>query len=234
MIGIVALIGALPLFEPLRQMVPITLLRSPARLIYLSTFSLAAALGVGIDRLLRWKPLGWVVAIVCLAFHAWDLGSTSRFFVTPGPLHPLDVPEFSMELGTGRVAVSRILDLQAQHTITTTPEGFDAIFLADTYRKLLALTGAPARSNEEVMDASTWPPHALQAAGVQFVIPWGARKDLELVKSAAGLQMYRVRKSGATRLCSSRARSHRSSKFARAPRRRPCFRSLRSGLDRRC
>ena len=57
---------------------------------------------------------------------------------------------------------------------------------------LLALTGAPPRSNEEVMDASTWPPRALEAAGVQFVVPWGARKDLELAKSASGLQMYRT------------------------------------------
>jgi Bacterial membrane protein YfhO len=190
-IGLVALIGALPLLDPLRQMVPVTLLRSPARLLYICTFSLAPALGVGIDMLLRWKPFGWAVAVVCLAFHAWDLGSTSRLFITPGPLHPLDVPEFSKELGTGRVAMSRVLDLKIDYDHDDAG-GFDAIFLADTYRALLALTGAPARSNEEVMDASTWPPHALEATGVQFVIPWGARKDLALVKSAAGLQMFRV------------------------------------------
>ena len=73
-------------------MIPVTLLRSPARLLYLCTFSLAAALGVGIDALLRWKPLGWAIAVACLAFHGWDLGSTSQLFITPGPLHRLDVP----------------------------------------------------------------------------------------------------------------------------------------------
>ena len=191
-IGTIALLGALPLLDPLRQLIPITLLRSPARLLYICSFSLAAALGVGIDALLRWKPLGWAVAIACLAFHAWDLGSTSRLFVTPGPLHPLDVPEFSQEMGSGRVAVSRVLDLNLSYDHDDAG-GFDAIFLANTYRSLLALTGAPPRSNEEVLDASTWPVRALAAAGVEFVIPWGApRTDLQLVKSAAGLQLYRV------------------------------------------
>ena len=202
-------------------------------MIYLSTFSLAAAFGVGIDRLLRWKPLGWIAAIVCLAFHAWDLGGTSRLFVTPGPLHPLDVPEFSMGLGTGRVAVSRILDLQLSYDHDDAG-GFDAIFLADTYRKLLALTEAPARSNEEVMDASTWPVHALEAAGVQFVIPWGGRNDLELAKSAAGLQMYRVANPTPRGYFRQDPRSHRSSQFDDPSRCRACFGGLRSGLDRRC
>jgi len=191
LVGIVALLAALPLLDPLRQTLHVTLLRSPARLLYLCTFSLAAALGVATDYVLRWKRFGWAIVSACLAFHAWDLGSTSRLFVTLGPLQPLDVPEFASELGSGRIAVSRILDLELSHDHDDAG-GFDAIFLANTYRALLALTGAPPRSNEEVMDASTWPPRALEAAGVGFVVPWGTRKDLELVKSAAGLQMYRV------------------------------------------
>ena len=94
-------------------------------------------------------------------------------------------------MGSGRIAVSRVLDLKLSYDHDDAG-GFDAIFLADTYRSLLALTGAPPKSNEEVLDASTWPVHALEAAGVDFVIPWGARKDLLLMTSAAGLQMYRV------------------------------------------
>ncbi len=191
MVGIVALIAALPLLDPLRHAIPITLLRSPARLLYLCTFSLAAALGVATDYILRWKRFGCAIVSACLAFHAWDLGHISRVFITPGPLEPLDVPEFSSEPGGGRIAVSRILDLKLSRDHDDAG-GFDAIFLADTYRALLALTGAPPRSNEEVMDASTWPPRALEAAGVEFVVPWGARKDLELAKSVSGLQMYRV------------------------------------------
>ncbi len=191
MVGIVALIAALPLLDPLRHAIPVTLLRSPARLLYLCTFSLAAALGVATDYVLRSPRFGWAIVFAGLAFHAWDLGHISRVFITPGPLEPLDVPEFSSAQGSGRIAVSRILDLKLSQDHDDAG-GFDAIFLADTYEALLALTGAPPRSNEEVLDASTWPPRALEAAGVEFVVPWGARKDLELAKSAAGLQMYRV------------------------------------------
>jgi hypothetical protein len=144
-----------------------------------------------VDYVLRSPRFGWAIVAACLAFHVWDLGHISRVFITPGPVQSIDVPEFSSAQGSGRIAVSRILDLNLSYHHDDAG-GFDAIFLADTYRALLALTGAPPRSNEEVMDASTWPPRALEAAGVEFVVPWGARKDLELAKSAAGLQMYRV------------------------------------------
>lgn len=201
MVGIAALLGALPLLEPVRRIIPGTIMRSPARLFYLCTFSLSAAFGVGVDVLLRRSPFGHptlarAAVLVCLAFHAWDLGGVSRLFIAPGPLHPLDIPEFqellAHELGHSRIAVSRILQLRLGYQYEDAG-GFDAVFLADPYRTILALTGAPPKLNEEVLDASTWPPDALAATGVRFVIPWGtSRKDLELMKAASGLQMYRV------------------------------------------
>ncbi len=199
-IGIVALLGALPVLEPLRRIIPVTIMRSPARLLYLCTFSLSAAFGCGVDAVLRWNPLSSpafarVVVFLCLVFHAWDLGSVSRLFVAPTPWHPLAVPEFedilAREGGDSRVAISRLVSLRLADKYDDAG-GFDAIFLADPYRVLLALTGAPANSNEEVVDAATWPMNALEAAGVRFVITWEIRKDLELVKTAAGLQMYRL------------------------------------------
>lgn len=190
--GVLALLVALPVLDPLRNALHITIFRSPARLLYLCTFSLAAALGCGIDALLRLPRRFACTAIaVCLAFQVWDLGHVSRRFIAPGPLHPLAIPEFASQVGRGRIAVSRVLDLRLPYDHDDAG-GFDAIFLAPTYRALLALTGAPPHSNEEVLDASTWPVSALQATGVQCVIPWPARNDLELVKSAAGLNLYRV------------------------------------------
>jgi hypothetical protein len=191
LIGTVALLGALPIFADWRDTLHVTILRSPARLIYISTFALAAAFGAGIDRLLQLRLYGCAVVAAILAFHAWDLGHTSRHFIVPGPLHPLDTPEFARQLGTGRVALSRVLDLQLAYDHDDAG-GFDAIFLANTYSKLLALTGAPPRSNEEVLDASTWPVPALQAAGVEFVVPWPARKDLDLAATSGSVHMYRV------------------------------------------
>jgi hypothetical protein len=49
-VGAAALLFALPLADPLRQLVPGTLLRSPARLLYLTTFSAAALLGFAVDK----------------------------------------------------------------------------------------------------------------------------------------------------------------------------------------
>jgi hypothetical protein len=191
LIGAVALLGALPIVADWRDALHVTILRSPARLIYVSTFSLAAAFGAGVDRLLRWRPYGCAAVAAILAFHAWDLGHTSRHFIFPGPAHPLDTPEFARYVGTGRVALSPVLDLKLAYDHDDAG-GFDAIFLADTYRKLLALIGAPHASNEEVLDASTWPVPALQAAGVEFVVPWPARTELEPVAEQSGVKLYRL------------------------------------------
>jgi len=181
-IGIVALLGALPLLDPLRDALHLTIFRSPARLLYVCAFSLAVAFGAGMDALGRFPRRFALAAIaICLVFHGWELGHVSRLFLTPGPLHPLAIPEFASELGCGRIAVSRVLDLRLPYDHDDAG-GFDAIFLATTYRALLALTGANPRLNEEVLDASTGAVPALQATGVEFVVPWPERKDLELVR----------------------------------------------------
>jgi len=199
-IGIAALAGALPLLAPLRRISAGTILRCPSRLLYVCTFVLAVAFGVGIDHLRRWKPawlprLGAAAAVVCVAFHAWDLGRISSVFILPTTWHPVDVPEFdgllASELGDGRVAVSRILSLRLLYDHDDTG-GYDSIFLADPYRALLALADAPPGLNEEIIDASRWPVAALQAAGVRFVITEGTRTDLELAASTPILRMYRV------------------------------------------
>jgi hypothetical protein len=193
-IGVVALLGALPLLEPLRRVIPVTILRSPSRLLYIYTFSVSIALGVGVDAFLRWNPFrkasfAYAAVLVCLALHAWDLGGVARLFILPTAWHPLEVP--AVETGDSRVAVSRILSLRLSETVDD-PGGFDSIFLADTYRAVAALTGAPTGWNEEIIDASTWPVSALQTTGAKYVITWQPRKDLDLVTTASGLWMYRV------------------------------------------
>jgi len=199
-IGIMALAGALPLLAPLRRISAGTILRCPSRLLYVCTFVLAVAFGVGIDHLRRWRPawlprLGAAAAFGCLAFHAWDLGRISSVFILPTTWHPVDVPEFdgilARELGDDRVAVSRILSLRLLYD-RDDAGGYDSIFLADPYRALLALADAPPGLNEEIIDASRWPVAALQAAGVKLVITEGTRTDLELAASTPILRMYRV------------------------------------------
>ncbi len=193
-VGLAALVFALPLLEPLRRLVPGTIMRSPARALYLYTFSLSAAFGAGVDAVLRWNPIGRPVfgraaVFVCLAFHAWDLGGVSRLFILPTPWHPTDIPEFeeilAREAGESRVAVSVVVAPRLGYKYDS-PGGYDSIFLVETFRALTALAGLPADYSEEHMDAGSWPPHALSATGVKFVVTWQPRTDLELVKTAAG------------------------------------------------
>jgi hypothetical protein len=189
-IGGVALLGALPLLDPLRRALPVTILRSPSRLLYLYTFSVSIALGVGVDAALRWKSIFAKAGVfVCLALHAWDLGGVARLFILPTAWHPLEVP--GIEAGDSRVAVSRILSLRLSEAADD-PGGFDSIFLTNTYRALATLTGAPAGWNEEVIEASTWPVSALKATATKYVITWQPRKDLDLATTSSGLWVYRI------------------------------------------
>jgi Bacterial membrane protein YfhO len=193
-LGAAALICALPFLDPLRHMIPGTIFRSPARLLYLTTFALSIALGAGLDELRRIRA-PWLAVLALLAFHAVDLGRNSSRFVLATDWHPLRVPEFETildhDLSDGRIATARILSLGLlKHADDA--GAYDSIFLAAPYQELIRLTGSPAGLNEEVLDASTWPLAALQATGVRFVITPATRTDLPLAASAAGLQMYRV------------------------------------------
>src|SRR5260370_7056470 len=73
------------MMEPLRRRVPGTLLRSPARLLYLSTFAGSVALGFGVDAFLASDVLKLrvrqAVVALCLALHVVDLGGFARLFV---------------------------------------------------------------------------------------------------------------------------------------------------------
>jgi hypothetical protein len=69
---------------------------------------------------------------------------------------------------------------------------FDSILLANPYRALLGLTGAPSDFNEQHLYATEFSIPALRAAGVKFVITEDERKDLELVSSSEDDHLYRV------------------------------------------
>src|SRR5262249_60933280 len=86
--GVLALASALPGWHSLTQQIPGTILRSPSRQIYITTFALAIAAGVGVDLAIAWaraRHIRWTyfaLALV-LAAHAWDLGwHHDRKFVT--------------------------------------------------------------------------------------------------------------------------------------------------------
>ncbi len=180
--------------QPLRALIPGTLFRSPARLLYLATFAAAVALGFAVtaflnSNLLKPRARQFLVAF-CLLFHMLDLGGFAQKFV-----QPLDWPAagtaafdrvLARELKDGRIA--------ADHTLAGYDDVgvFDSILLANPYRAILGIAGAQPNLNEQQLDGSSLPIPALQIAGVRFVITQTARRDLELVSTAGDDYLYRV------------------------------------------
>lgn len=199
-LGVTAFLCSLPLANPLLHLLPGTLLRSPARLLYLSTFCVAVAFGVCVDavRAAEWPGRALVrnaLLAACLTLHFADLWSFARRFIALNPRQD-DTPGFQAildrEVGNGRIAAARE-DLTFSYADRYDDAGgFDSIFLASFNRGLLALAGQPPDLNQQVIDASTLPVRALEALGVRFVITQETRQDLELAGSTDDANLYRV------------------------------------------
>ncbi len=190
-LGAAGLLFALPAGNFLHRIIPVAVLRSPARLLYLSTFPAAVALGVGID-LLKTRPF---VIAVCLLFHVLDLGGFARTFVQtvswsditgPPSFAAMILPNAQDE----RVAANGV-NVWCQERYDD-PGGFDSLILAHTYSALLGLYGADPKRNEEAIGASEFPVAALQATGVGFVVTDEPRTDLEEIASDDDEILYRV------------------------------------------
>jgi hypothetical protein len=199
-LGAAAFLCSLPVASPLLHLVPGTLLRSPARLLYLSTFCVAVAVGVAVDAFRRaaWpRPAAFRTAIlvVALSLHFADLWGFAHWFIQTSPRDD-EASEFrailNRDAGDYRIAQQREYGLISNEDRFDDAGGFDSIFLARFYRGLLALTGDPISVNRQWIDASTLPVKALEATGVRFVITTKSRAELELVSSEEDSHLYRV------------------------------------------
>jgi hypothetical protein len=198
-IGGGALLFSVRLTQPLLALVPGTLFRSPARLLYLSTFAAAVALGFAVtvflnSNLLKHRARQALVGF-CLLFHVLDLGGFALLFV-----HTVHWPAFgtvafdgilARELKDGRIAADDAL--AGWYRDRYDDAGiFDSILLANPYRAILGIAGAPRDFNVQHLDGSSLPIPALQIAGVRFVITATERRDLELVSNSGDAYLYRV------------------------------------------
>lgn len=199
-LGLGAFVCSLPLAAPMIHLAPGTFLRSPARLLYLSTFCAAVAMGVGIDafRRARWPVrasirTGLIVAALCL--HFVDLWGFAHLFVQVTPRKG-ETPEFEAildrEVGDGRIGEERDGLIFSYADRYDDAGGFDSILLSRFNRGLLALAGAPRDLNQQEIDASEFPVKALEATGVRFVITTQDRTDLQLAGSTDEANLYRV------------------------------------------
>jgi hypothetical protein len=199
-LGVGAFLCSLPLASPLLHLLPGTLLRSPARLLYISTFCAAVALGAGADavRRARWPRSAAVrngLLAVGLSVHFLDLWGFTHWFIQVTPREG-ETPEFEAildrELGGARIAEERGYQILSNEDRYDDAGGFDSIFLARFYRGLLALAGSPPGLNRQWIDASKLPVRALEATGVRFVITTETRTDLELAGRTDDANLYRV------------------------------------------
>jgi hypothetical protein len=192
-IGVVSVIAALPLLDFLRHLSPGLILRSSSRLLYLTTFSLAVALGAAVDAVLAFKSAGlpvFAAVAIILGLHGLDLGGFSRLFVRSGEIPGVQDQALAKAVQDGRMATDfstwfsrrRFDDIGA----------FDSLLLARPYRALLGLSGASPRLNLQVINGPMLSRAALQAGGVVLVATPRVRPDLAPVGSGSGLNVYRV------------------------------------------
>jgi hypothetical protein len=198
-VGVGGLVLALPAARELTAFVPGTFLRSPARLLYLSTFALALAAGAGVERGLggRGGAVGWgrgIVVLLLVALHAVDLGGHARAFVRTrpraAPAMPAGERVLVERLESGRVAIDFNLSLGLNRRFDDVGF-FDSIILARPYAAVLALAGAPPTTNVQAFSGSALPAPVLAGLGVRYVVTAGERSDLPLVLSAP-YRLYEV------------------------------------------
>ena len=193
-LGLAAVILSLPVASPLLHLLPGTLLRSPARLLYISTFGAAVAAGVCVDllRRVRWAK---ALLLVLLAAHFGDQWWFAHWFIQVNPREE-DTPSFQAvidrETGNARIAEERMHEIHSNDDRHDDAGAFDSIFLTGYYRGVHALAGAPPGVNRQFIDASEFPKNVLEETGVRFVISEKARPDLELIGGDDEMNLYRV------------------------------------------
>jgi hypothetical protein len=152
-----------------------TILRSPSRLLYFTTFALALGCGIALDMLVararrdrRWL----VLVIVLLDFHLIDLGLHARTFIAtvPLPREPTAVESRLLaQIGDQRIAHQIAFWTPLNRQIDDVGY-FDSIALAGPYLGILDLAGKPAGRNVQYLDGSEFNQRALSACGVRFVV----------------------------------------------------------------
>ncbi len=193
-VAVGAVLVALPFARSLTSEMRVTLLRSPARMLYLTTFALAAAIAVFVDELLRAsrdrnRVVGLVAVAVLLAVHVVDLGSHGREFVNLRKRFTWvasDVERLRRSTGAQRFAFDCNLFAPGNRAVDDVGF-FDSLMLARPYRAFLALAGYPPTANSQNLDGSSLPAPALAGEGATvYAVPDALARATFLPDAAAG------------------------------------------------
>lgn len=172
MIGLLALALACVPSRVLFAGLHVTAFRSPARLIYITTFALAIGLGAAIELVTQTAARAggkWPVALIALALglHVFDLANHDQFFISSIPLqNRQNAPSLDRN---ERVAIDWYLSLPSNRQLDDIGF-FDSIVLARSYTALLELAHVPPSRNYEILAGSVMDARALAACGVDQVI----------------------------------------------------------------
>jgi hypothetical protein len=196
-VGLAAFAGALPLLDFVRDLSSAVIFRSPARLLYVTTFSLSVALGAGVDAVLAIKShrkLVYAAVAAGLALHFFDLSHFSRPWIIPIS-RSADIlggqdKILAQTIGDGRMAADFATWSSRRRfdDIGT----FDSLILARPYRALLDLSGAAPGLNVQIVNGGALARPALQAGGAVLAMTPHSRPDLLLVGRNIGLNVYSV------------------------------------------
>jgi hypothetical protein len=200
--GVLALVTALPAVQDVVKLLPGTILRSPSRQVYVTTFALALAVGVAADVVLRqalaqprWRmPLAGVLA-VSLPAHFVDLFRHDRPFVRMVTVVRTREPQLEQAVrrtvGDGRAAIDYMVAVPFNRELDDIGF-FDSIMLARPYAALMDLSGAPPGHNMQILNGSELPRRALAATGVRLVMTTTPRPDLPRLGGDPILHVYGV------------------------------------------
>jgi hypothetical protein len=177
------------------SLIPATIFRSPARLIYLTEFALAVALGMGVHiafMAVRHRIARFLVPCL-LIVHGWDVGGHSREFILRAPSRAV-TETFARVLknaGDGRVAMDFFLATPVNRMVDDVGF-FDSIMLARTYRTVLSLANLPADLNIQSFNGSEMSSRALAAVGVKLMITAADRRDLKKEEQIGEISIYKI------------------------------------------
>jgi hypothetical protein len=172
-IGVAGMLLALPPMHDAMAHLPVTLLRSPARLVYFPIFSLSLGLAAAVDWV--WANCGrrkWVAIglAAILAAHAADLSWHDRYFVRTyhlGDFGMID-QQIAEAVGDGRAGIDSFSTLAVNREVDDVGY-FDSIALAKSYRAIFDLAHLPPRMNLEYIDGSNLDIRALRLCAVRVI-----------------------------------------------------------------
>jgi len=200
-VGSLALVTALPFWQRIWDAIPGTILRSPSRQIYLTTFALAMAVGAATDLLLHPRvnsgKHGWIwkLTLFALALHVFDLGRHDLRFLAVSPVddfRPTVASEaLRKQIGDGRIAVDHAIISPLNRDVDDVGF-FDSTILARPYRALLDLSDAPPDLNVQILDGSQISLRALAATGTKIVASTEPRRELPVIGGNGLVQIYAV------------------------------------------